>query len=288
MGKARESPSARARRREQEREAQIRALEQARAASRAASAEARAKSSPPGRRRRVIQLGIVLVVVALVIGIVVITAGGGSKHHVTKAQTNEAVAVVDELLSGVPQHGNVLGDPKAPLTLQYFGDLECPSCREFTLGALPAIIEKWVRAGELRIVYRSLETATREPRLFETQQVAALSAGKQNKMWDYVELFYQEQGEEGTGYVTTGYLENLARQISGLNIQQWVTAINDRAFIRQLETDRHTAKRMGLAATPSFLLGLTGGATKELLIRSLTEPRGFNEAIEHLLITRKV
>ena len=31
----------------------------------------------------------------------------------------------------------VLGNPNAPVTLQYFGDLECPICKEFTLGALP-------------------------------------------------------------------------------------------------------------------------------------------------------
>ena len=113
-------------------------------------------------------------------------------------QANAAVNQVDALLAGVPQSGNVLGDPKAPVTLQYYGDLECPICKEFTLGALPSLIQKYVRAGKLKIEYRSLETATREPETFKSQQIAALAAGKQNKMWHYLELFYHEQGQKRT------------------------------------------------------------------------------------------
>jgi hypothetical protein len=43
----------------------------------------------------------------------------------------------------------------------YFGDLECPFCKEFTLGALPSVIQKYVRLGRLRIEYRSLIRAVR-------------------------------------------------------------------------------------------------------------------------------
>ena len=44
---------------------------------------------------------------------------------------------VASLVAGIPQSGNALGNPTRPITLQYFGDLECPICKEFTLGALP-------------------------------------------------------------------------------------------------------------------------------------------------------
>ncbi len=107
--------------------------------------------------------------------------------------------------------------------MQYFGDLECPICKKFTLGALPTIIQKWVRTGKLKIEYRSLETATREPEVFKTQQVAALAAGKQNKMWNFIETFYHEQGEEDSGYVTESYLQNIASQVPGLNLAQWTS-----------------------------------------------------------------
>ena len=89
------------------------------------------------------------------------------------------------------------------------------SASEFTLGALPFVINKWVRSGDLRIEYHSLETATREPETFKKQQVAALAAGKQNKTWYYIETFYHEQGEEDSGYVSENYLDGIAEQVPG-------------------------------------------------------------------------
>ena len=124
------------------------------------------------------------------------------------------------------------------MTLVYFGDLECPICKEFTLGALPSIIQKWVRTGKVKIEYRSLETATREPEVFKTQQIAALAAGKQNKMWHYLELFYHEQGEEDTGYVTESYLQGLAQQVPGLNLTKWTSDRNNPALANQVDDRR--------------------------------------------------
>ncbi len=290
MSRARKSGRTRTQRREQEHAAQREALEQARAA---AVEEEPGSTMPRARRGRWILLGIPVVLALVAVGVVVFAGGSATKKDSSGAPTRqeseeaakarEALAAVNEVLTGVPQHGNVLGDPRAPVTLEYFGDLESSPCRQFTLAALPTIIEKWVRADDVRIVYRSLETTTREPKTFALQQAAALAAGKQNEMWYFVELFYQEQGEEGTGYVTGDYLRNLAGQIPALNIAHWATAVGSKAIVNQLEGDRRTAGTLGFTSTPAFLLGHTGRKLKELLIRSVSEPRGFDEAIEALL-----
>ena len=102
-------------------------------------------------------------------------------HQLPPGKKTPVIAKVVSEIGGIPQNGNTLGSPKAPVTLEYFGDLECPICKEFTLGALPTLIQKYVRTGKLKIEYRNLETATREPETFKTQQSAALAAGKQNK-----------------------------------------------------------------------------------------------------------
>lgn len=39
----------------------------------------------------------------------------------------------------------------------------------------------------------------------------------QGKAWPYIELFYHEQGREGTACVVPGFLDGIARQILGLN-----------------------------------------------------------------------
>lgn len=259
-------------RREQAR-AQRKALEEAEAAGAA-------------RRKRLTQLGVVVAVVVVAIVVVLIASGGsGGGKAVAPGSTaaTKTVAAVNAVVGGVAQSGNVLGVASAPVTLQYFGDLQCPVCKDFTLGALPSIIQKWVRTGKLRIEYRALETATREPETFKTEQVAALAAGKQNKMWNYVELFYHEQGEENSGYVTETYLQGLARQVAGLNLTKWTSDRNSPALSNQVATDAQAATNAGFNGTPSFLIGKTGGAMTKFEYTSLTDPTAFNEAIEKQL-----
>jgi protein-disulfide isomerase len=256
--------------------------EQARTERKAAE---EAVAAGAARRRRMTQLGGAVAVVVVAIVVILVATGSSGK---SKAITNEHVGgaiptKVESELAGIPQSANVLGNPTAPVTLQYFGDLECPFCREFTVSALPTLIQKWVRAGKLRIEYHSLETATREPETFRTQQVAALASGKQNKMWNYVELFYNEQGEENSGYVTESFLQGLARQITGLSLSKWTSDRSEHALQAQVEADSQAANAAGLTGTPAFLVGKTGGAMKKLDYTSVTDPTAFNEAIEKLL-----
>jgi len=257
--------------------------EQARAQRKAAE---EAAATDAAKRKRLAQLGGAVAVVVIAIVAVLIITSGGSSTKVAKVgshESNEQVKTVEGILAGTTQQGNVLGSPKAPVTLEYFGDLECPICKEFTLGALPAIIKKWVTTGKLRIEYRSLETATREPETFRTQQVAMLAAGKQDKAWYFIELFYHEQGEEDSGYVTESYLQGLAQQVPGLNLSQWSTDRGQQTLLAQLASDTQEANNRNFTGTPSFLIGKTGGAMKKFEYTSLQDPTSFNEAIEALL-----
>jgi protein-disulfide isomerase len=169
-------------------------------------------------------------------------------------QVTGTASQVSIQLAGIPQHGNTLGNPKAPLTLLFFGDLQCPYCRLFTLRTLPSLIERYVRRGRVKVEYHSLETATRDPQIFTTQQLAALAAGRQNKMWNFIELFYREQGREDSGYVTESFLQGLAQQVSGLNLPPWMAARGEAGLLNTLREDARTASSAGLARTPSFLL----------------------------------
>ncbi|HEV2975565.1 MAG TPA: thioredoxin domain-containing protein [Solirubrobacteraceae bacterium] len=246
-----------------------------------------AEAAGAQRRKRLIQLGSVIgVVVVIVIVIVAATSGGSSGPPIKKVkpgETSPQVTSVTSLLAGIPQNGNVLGSPSAPVTMQYFGDLECPICREFTLGALPKLIEKYVRTGKMKIEYRNLETATREPETFRTQQVAALAAGKQQKAWYYIELFYHEQGQEDTGYVTEKYLEELAQQVPGLSLPAWTSERNNPQYANTVTTDAQAANTVGFTGTPSFLIGKSGEPGQKYEYSSLSDPSGFESTINKLL-----
>ena len=244
-----------------------------------------AEAAGAERRKRLTQLGIVAAVVVVAIVVILIATGGGSKTGIPKSAQakNQTVAEVGSLVNGVPQSGNVLGNPKAPVTLEYFGDLECPVCKQFTLAVLPTIVQQWVRTGKLKIQYRSMQTATREPEVFKTQQVAALAAGRQDKMWNYLELFYHEQGEEDSGYVTESYLQQLAQQVPGLNLAKWTSDRGDAALANQVESDTQAANLAGFTGTPSFRLGKTGTTLQHFEPGTYSETEPYNTAIEKML-----
>jgi protein-disulfide isomerase len=234
------------------------------------------------RLRLVVLTRLAIVAASAVVLAATACSGTAKKLHRGAPPATEGLAAVRALLAAIPQQANVLGAQSAPVTLQYFGDLQCPVCRRFTEGALKPLIETDVRTGKLRIEYRSLQTATRAFATFTSQQIAALAAGKQHKAWYYIELFYNRQGRENSGYVTERFLQEIATQVPGLSLSQWQS---DRAAPRladALVTDAHAANNAGLTGTPSFLIGRTGGRMENLEYSSLTDPASFITAIEQL------
>jgi protein-disulfide isomerase len=244
----------------------------------------RAQEDMRARRKRLRQLAGVLGVVTIGIVVVAIASSSGGVKTIAprSAGARQAANAVTTLLAGIPQQGNALGAPTAPVTLQYFGDLECPVCRSFTQSVLPALVGRWVRPGAVRIEYRSLQTATREPEVFESQQLAALAAGRQGKLWNFVETFYAEQLQEGSGYVTPRFIDGIAEQVPGLSSGAWSAARGDPRLAEQLNVDAQAANARGLDGTPAFLIGRTGGAMSRLEPSSFTEAGAFDGAIEKL------
>jgi protein-disulfide isomerase len=219
-------------------------------------AEEQARAERERRQRRMQMLGGVVLAALAVIGVAIAISsnGGGSSGLQKGSAQNKTVASVSQLLNGIPQSGNVLGNAGAPVTVDYYGDLQCPVCRDFTLnGGWPQLVQNEIRQGKVKVAYRAFETATRDPSTFQTQQVAALAAGKQNRFWNYTELFYHEQGAEGTGYVNETYLDGLAQQTPGLNVSEWRTARNDPALASQVTTDGAAGQAAGVSGTPTLI-----------------------------------
>jgi protein-disulfide isomerase len=228
------------------------------------------------RGARLRQLGVVVAItVACMTAIVIATDAGGTRPpRPGSVQAIGTEQQVSALLAGIPQHANVLGLPAAPTTIEWFGDLQCPYCRKFSAESLPAIIRKRVRTGQVKLEYRSMETATRERKVFEDQQIAALAAGLQDKMWNFVETFYREQGEEDSGYVTETYLQGIASQVPGLNLALWTEDRNDPQLVKEIATDRKVAAAEKLAGTPSFLIGPKGGKMEKVTPSKISKPSG--------------
>ena len=200
--------------------------------------------------------GLVAAAVVAIVIVVVAIGGNGGTPTVTSTGAKAAEKAVYPLLEGIPQSGNVLGNPKAPVTLTEFGDLVCPICQDFALTSEQQIITNDVRAGEVKIVYRGLETASETANAGEyvASQVAARAAGLQNREWYYILLWYHEQGSEDNPYVTDSYMQSLAQQVPGLNLSSWESARSSQALANDVTADSQAASAAGFIYTPSLTI----------------------------------
>jgi protein-disulfide isomerase len=222
-------------------------------------AEERARTERARRTRRMQMLGGVLVGAIVIVVAAIIISSGGSSIKVIKSNSpaaKKAATTVNTLLAGIPQSGTTLGSPSAKVTVTEYGDLVCPVCKDFALGAENQLISQEVRTGKVKLVYRALETASGEANnsMFVPSQVAARAAGNQKLGWNYIELFYHEQGDETSSYVTDSFLSGLAAQIPGLNVSQWSSDRGSSSLTEQVTKDTEAAQAAGYSSTPTIVV----------------------------------
>ena len=109
------------------------------------------------RRRRRYQLGALVVALGLSGAVLAAVLTSGSTSELRPGRPVPGAARALALLRGIPQSGATLGDPRAPVTLVEFADLQCPTCASFAEGALPHIIRRYVRSGRVRLILYALD-----------------------------------------------------------------------------------------------------------------------------------
>lgn len=247
-----------------------------------AAAEQRVTTDTARGRRLMIIGGAVTGALALVIVAVLISMGGADEKPVAEVPAAESAATT---LNDIPQDGVTLGDPDAPVTMVEFADLKCPYCKQAAENILPVMIDEYVRPGKLKIEFRNvsiLDSMTAAP---DSTNAATMGAALtlQNKLWNYIELFYANQKDEHETYATDEFLRELAGQIDGADVEQ---AMQDRANpkARNLLTEAEEKfNKFGSGGTPSFLVGKSDGKLKALSISTLTDPTDFRNAVDEAL-----
>jgi protein-disulfide isomerase len=212
------------------------------------SAESQAQSGD--RRTRLLQLsagGVFLAIIVVVV--VIIVAGSGSSDSGGDPSNVAHTAEVEKMLTGIPQNANALGKTSAPTTLIMYGDLQCPICKEYIEEILPKIVSGSVKKGETRMLYRDFIIIG--PESIPAGE-AALAAGAQGKGWTFIQLFYRNQGEENSGYVTEGFIESIGKAAGIPDIAKWNKERKSGKYKKTVEATTSQADKLGFTGTPSF------------------------------------
>lgn len=209
-----------------------------------------ARVSTTDQRTRLLQMGAgaVFLVIAVVVVLIVIQASSSDSGGDTKL---EEVATANKLFTGIPQEKLILGDPKAPVSLYEYGDLQCPVCKAYSEEVLPPIIESKVKNGEVSIEFRNFIIIGEQSL---AAGAAAIAAGNQGRGWDYIELFYRNQGTENSGYVTDEFMEAVAKGAGVKDLAKWNKERKEQALRTTVNNTTEEAKRFGFTGTPSFAI----------------------------------
>jgi protein-disulfide isomerase len=227
------------------------------------------------RRTRLLQFGagaVFLAIVAVVILIVV----SGNEDSGGDAQNLDGVASVDDLVEDIPQQGLVLGNPTAKVEVIEFGDLQCPVCKAYSEEFLPQIIEGPVKQGKAKIDFRNFTIIGPQS---APAGAAALAAGAQGRGWEFLELFYRNQGRENSGYADDEFLTAVAKGAGVNDIAKWNTERKGKNLTDEVTSTFEEAQNMGLTGTPSF--AIKGPSTNGVeLLGTPSAPEEVEEAIE--------
>jgi protein-disulfide isomerase len=207
------------------------------------------------RNRRLLLLGGVLLAAIAVVVVAIAVSQGGAEDEEPPAGGGRPQATqteeVEQQFGGIPQDGVALGDPAAPATLIEFADLQCPFCAQYAVDALPSVVDRFVRDGRLRLELRLL--AFLGPDSERGAEMAA-AATLQNRVWEFSELFFRNQGPENSGYATDAFLHRLARATPGLDVDQLLQDLDTPPAQRVIRQAELLSNRLGVEGTPSFYL----------------------------------
>jgi protein-disulfide isomerase len=214
----------------------------------------RAEAAASARRTRGWRLLAAAGLAAALVGVAALASSSGG----TPAARAPAQAAA--LFRGIPEHGGVLGDPKAPLTVTEYADLQCPICAVASRETLPSLVRDYVRTGKAKLDARTLHVIGPD-----SERAARVAAGaeRQGKLWPFLEAFYAAQGPENSGYVTDDFLRRVAAA-AGVDAHAALRVADTAAAQDRLNRADADAQRLGIDSTPTFTVARGGGKPRVL------------------------
>ena len=153
--------------------------------------------------------------------------------------------------------GTTIGKTDAALTMEVYGDFQCPICGRHSLDVEPTLVAKYVQDGKLRIVHHEIDLLGRGGDESRIPAIGAVCANDQHKYWEYSHWIYNNQAGENIG----GFKRERVVQIAvaaGLDEAGFSTCLDSPAAADAVKTitDKATTE-LGINSTPTIYLNGT-------------------------------
>lgn len=193
---------------------------------------------------------------ALLAALISISVGENREENLVITGTGE----VQELIGGIPQLGERLGNEDAPITLTLFTDVQCPLCADYQLNVIDPLIEDLVRTGDASIELKNFSLGAKEVTL---GGIGVEAAADQDHGWQYMEMFMRNQDQVPQAGVDQDFLNEVAGNTPRLDVSAWEEADGDPASEAAAKEDADLAVQLRL--TDDIALNVQGPNGSELL-----------------------
>ncbi len=165
-----------------------------------------------------------------------------------------SVNVKDVSTTGEP----FVGDPNAPVTLVEWSDYQCPFCKQWELSTLPDLMQQYVNAGKVKIVFKDFQFLGPDSTV-DGEYARAIWKLYPNLFMTWRTALYTNEPQENSmsAAQNLAFLEKTTKGVSGIDwakVQADVAA-NQSTYDAAMEADKTEAAKFGISATPSFVLG---------------------------------
>lgn len=166
---------------------------------------------------------------------------------VAQADDTPSLRVVERLYDGDPY---AVGAVDAPVVLVEYADFQCGYCGIYARDTHPALMDRYVATGVLRIEYRDVPILGPES---VNAALAARAAGNQGAFWEYHDALYRIDRTTDPDALSVDRLVDLAGAL-GLDTARFADDLDAPATQQAVQRDLDEAQALGVASTPTFLI----------------------------------
>lgn len=199
---------------------------------------------------------LVLLFGGLMAALVSLSVGEHKEEEFTISGSGE----VQELLGGIPQLGDRLGDADAPVTVDVFNDVQCTRCATYQLDVIDPLINDHVRTGEVQMIFRHYPLGVKPVTL---GGIGSAAAGQQDREWQYAELFMRNLDQVPEQGVNQEFLDEVAGAVPKLDTAGWEEAVQGDEAEQSARDGNDLATELKIPADPAVVV--TGPAGSEEL-----------------------
>jgi protein-disulfide isomerase len=183
----------------------------------------------------------------IIIGVLIISTVSGMWLYRRSTETQPPADVTSNATDTGLAH--VRGEAGAPVTLEEFGDFQCPPC-----GALyPELKKIEAEYGpRLRVVFRQLPIISLHKHALQAAH-AAEAAGLQGRFWEMHDMLYENQAKWDKADDVRPIFTDYARALN-LDVQRFNDDMDGTEVSKRILNDQDRARELRLKGTPTIFI----------------------------------